>query len=282
MSVTGEGADDSSASPSFGKLQSIPLGQIQPNQEQPRAAFDPDRLNELAQSLRINGLLQPITVYSTGPKQFRIIAGERRWRAAALAGFTEIPALVRTVEQHQLLELALIENIQREDLNPIEVAMAFQSLAEHHGLQHDEIAERTGKDRSTITNFLRLLRLSNHVQHALIDTKISAGHARALLNLPERQQQEEVCQRIIEEQLSVREAERVVRDLNSPPSAPNTLPHPAPFALDANVKAALDDMAFSLGTKVNLFAKTPTSGRLEIEYYSQEDLDRIYSVITKH
>lgn len=274
---------EAEAPPAFGVLQSIPLTQIQANQDQPRSAFDPERLQELAQSLRVNGLLQPITVYAIGPKQYRIIAGERRWRAAALAGFTEIPALVRTIEQHQLLELALIENIQREDLNPIEIARAFQNLAEHHGLQHDQIAERTGKDRSTITNFLRLLKLSDHVQRALIGGKLSAGHARALLNLHEKHKQEEMCERIINQHLSVRETERVVKDMNSPPAfwkQPGEAT-PPPFTLDANVQAALGEMAMSLGTKVHLLARTPTSGRLEIEYYSQEDLDRIYTVITK-
>ncbi len=272
---------ETETSPSFGRLQTIPLSQIQPNQEQPRTAFDEDRLNDLAQSLRANGLLQPITVYSIGPDQYRIIAGERRWRAAALAGLTEIPALVRTVEEHQLLELALIENIQREDLNPIEVASAFQSLTENHGLQHDQIAERTGKDRSTITNFLRLLRLSKPVQRSLVEGKITAGHARTLLALPDHKLQEAVCQRIIDEQLNVRQAERLVKDLNSPQPKNEEQPQPPAFSLDANVKAALDQIAMSLGTKVNLYAKTPSSGRLEIEYYSQEDLDRIYSVITK-
>lgn len=265
----------------FGRLQSIPLDQIQPNRDQPRTSFDSERLEELAQSLRANGLLQPITIYSVGPNQYRIIAGERRWRAAALAGLTEIPSIVRTVEQHELLELALVENIQREDLNPIEVALAFQALADHHGLQHDQIAERTGKDRSTITNFLRLLRLPSTVQGELIRGKITAGHARALLNLPEVSQQEEICRAIVNEQLSVRAVERLVKDLNSPKVTRLPQASRSPIESDANIKAALDDMAMSLGTKVNLVSKTPTSGRIEIEYYSQEDLDRIYSVITK-
>lgn len=267
----------------YGRLQSIPLHQIRPNQDQPRTSFDGERLEELAQSLRANGLLQPISVFSTGPDQYRIIAGERRWRAAALAGFEEIPALVRTVEEQERLELALVENIQRENLNAIEIARAFQALAEHHGLQHEQIAERTGKERSTITNFLRLLRLPETVQNELINGRISAGHARCLLNLPERRQQEDLCRLIVDEQLSVRAVERMVKEINSPPAKASAPPQPSAKAPeeDANVKAALDEMAMNLGTKVHLYRKGANSGRLEIEYYSQEDLDRIYSVITK-
>lgn len=267
------------AVPAYGQLQSIPLDQIEPNTEQPRLHFDLDRLEELAISIRENGLLQPITVQATGPKQYRIIAGERRWRAAGIAGLQEVTAIVRNIDEHRNLELALIENIQREDLNPIEIAMAFQALADQHGLQHDEIADRTGKDRSTVTNFLRLLRLPSYVQAAVRDGLITAGHARALLNLPDKGQQEDLCNRVIDEHLSVRAVERLVKELNSPPPPEKAKPQPKTF--DANVRAALDEMAASLGTKITLKPKNATSGRLEIEYFSQEDLDRIYSVITK-
>jgi ParB family transcriptional regulator, chromosome partitioning protein len=266
----------------FEDFQSIPLHQISPNEEQPRSAFDEEKLHELAQSIRANGLLQPVTVYRTGPDEYRLIAGERRWRAAGLAGLQEIPALVRSVEQHQLLELALIENIQREDLNPIEIAAAFHSLSTHHGLSHEQIAERTGKDRSTVTNFVRLLKLSSFVRDALTAGQISVGHARTLLNLSDEAQQADVCRQIIELQLSVRETERLVKSLtNAPSNKKKGELKTGGAAIDPNVRAALEEIASVLGTRVKLHAKSATAGRLEIEYYSQEDLDRIYSVITK-
>ncbi|MBV8706487.1 MAG: ParB/RepB/Spo0J family partition protein [Acidobacteriaceae bacterium] len=267
---------------SFENFQSIALHQISPNEEQPRSVFEDDKLQELAQSIRANGLLQPVTVYRVGPNQYKLIAGERRWRAASLAGLQEIPALVRSVEQHQLLELALIENIQREDLNAIEIATAFHSLATHHGLSHEQIAERTGKDRSTVTNFVRLLRLSPFVRDALKSGQISVGHARTLLNVTDEDSQADICRRISEQQLSVRETERLVKNLTSPvPDQKKGELKTEGEKIDPNVRAALEEIAAALGTKVKLYAKSATSGRLEIEYYSQEDLDRIYSVITK-
>lgn len=225
-----------------------------------------------------------MTVYRAAEGRYRLIAGERRWRAARLAGLTEIPALVRTVETHHLLELALIENIQREDLNAIEVANAFHNLATQHGLSHEQIAERTGKDRSTVTNFIRLLKLPSVVREALGSGRISVGHARALLNVPDERAQADLCGRIINQQLSVRETERLAKSLVRPQGAkqPSQVEIKANGAeLDPNVRAALDEIAMALGTKVRLYAKSPNSGRLEIEYYSQEDLDRIYGVITK-
>jgi ParB family chromosome partitioning protein len=270
----------------FEEFSSIPLQQIRPNEEQPRDSFDADKLHELAESIRANGLIQPITVQKLGPENYRIIAGERRWRAARIAGLTTIPALVRNVEQQRVLELALIENIQREDLNPIEVATAFQRLAAEHGLSHEQIAERTGKDRSTITNFLRLLRLSPFVRNELIRGAVSVGHARALLNVTDDARQTQLCQRIVNEQLSVRETERLVKDgMPAPgvqvrPTAGNEGSSGAE-RLDPNVRAALDEMAMALGTKVRLVARSASAGKLEIEYYSHDDLDRIYAVIVK-
>lgn len=225
-----------------------------------------------------------MTVYRAADGRYRLIAGERRWRAARLAGLAEIPALVRTVETHHLLELALIENIQREDLNAIEVANAFHNLAAQHGLSHEQIAERTGKDRSTVTNFIRLLKLPTVVREALGSGRISVGHARSLLNVPSEAAQADLCRKIIDQQLSVRDTERLAKSLVSPASAkpqPKVEVKANGAELDPNVRAALDEIAMALGTKVRLYAKSPNSGRLEIEYYSQEDLDRIYGVITK-
>ena len=270
----------------FEEFSSIPLQQIRPNEEQPRDSFDTDKLHELAESIRANGLIQPITVQKLGPENYRIIAGERRWRAARIAGLTTIPALVRNVDQQRVLELALIENIQREDLNPIEVATAFQRLATEHGLSHEQIAERTGKDRSTITNFLRLLRLSPFVRNELIRGMVSVGHARALLNITDEGGQTLLCQRIVNEQLSVRQTERLVKERMAVPAvqvrpASGNGGSSETERVDPNVRAALDEMAMALGTKVRLVAKSASAGKLEIEYYSQDDLDRIYSVIVK-
>jgi ParB family transcriptional regulator, chromosome partitioning protein len=267
----------------FEEFQNIPLDRIRPNEEQPREAFDDASLEELSQSIRANGLIQPITVYKDDLGSFRIIAGERRWRAARKAGLAEIPALVRTVEKNRVLELALIENIQREDLNPIEIATAFHRLASDHGLSHEQIADRTGKDRSTITNFLRLLRLSQHVREQLARGALSVGHARTLLNITDPDEQARACDQIIARQLSVRDTEAFVKALTKPPepSPENEKEKQAGPPLDPNVKAALEEMSMALGTKVRLVAKSPTAGRLEVEYYSQEDLDRIYAVIVK-
>jgi len=268
----------------FEKFESVPIDQIKPNEEQPRTEFDEEKLQELTQSIKVHGILQPVTVYRAADGQYRLIAGERRWRAARLAGLTEVPALVRSIEQHELLQLALIENIQREDLNAIEVSKAFHSLATQHGLSHEQIAERTGKDRSTVTNFIRLLKLSPVAREALATGQISMGHARCLLNLPSETAQIELCRRIVDQQLSVRETERLAKSFANPDPAKPTGKAEIKAngaELDPNVRAALDDIAMALGTKVRLYAKSSKSGRLEIEYYSQEDLDRIYSVITK-
>lgn len=263
-------------------VQNIALDHIEPSAEQPRDSFDAEKLQELAQSIRANGLIQPIAVQKIGPGKYRIIAGERRWRAARLAGLTEIPALVRSVEADQLLELALIENIQREDLNPVEIALAFQRLTAHHGLSHEEIARRTGKDRTTITNFLRLLRLSAAVRNELAAGAISTGHARALLNVTDEKAQAELCERIVRQGLSVRDTEKLVKNLtNRARAVPDGKAKGDREQLDPNVRAALEEMSAALGTRVRLIPKSETTGRIEIDYYSQDDLDRIYSTIVK-
>jgi len=266
----------------FEEFHNIPLDQIHPGEEQPRDVFDTDKIEELSQSIRIHGVLQPIVVYRDRDNRFRIIAGERRWRAARLAGLSEIPALVRTVDRDRLLELSLIENIQREDLNPIEIATAFHRLASHHGLSHEQIAERTGKERSTVTNFLRLLRLGERAQRELKSGTITVGHARALLNLDDHQEQSRLCDEIIAKKLSVREIEALVKKLTEPPGTnPSKEKSEEKPKADPNVRAAIEDLEMALGTKVRLVPTSGAGGRLEIQYYSQDDLDRIYSVIVK-
>jgi ParB family chromosome partitioning protein len=265
----------------FEEFQSLSLDQIQPGEEQPRDVFDFEKMQELAQSIKANGILQPIVVYRdpASKGRYRIIAGERRWRAAGMAGLKEIPALVRTVERDKLLELSLIENIQREDLNPIEVATAFERLQSQHGLRHEQIAEQTGKDRSTITNFLRLLKLGDRAQAELKTGKISVGHARALLNVSNEKQQAELCDEIITKKLSVREVESLVKRLTQQPQQP--VEKKEEKRVDPNVRAAIDELERVLGTKVHLLQGAKGAGRLMIEYYSQDDLDRIYSAIVQ-
>lgn len=261
-------------------LQMIPTELIRPSEEQPRRdSFDGDKMHELARSIEANGVIQPITVYKNG-ETYTIVAGERRWRAARMAGLNEIPALVRNVEKHQVLELALIENIQREDLNPIEIAVAFERLASEHGLSHEEIAKRTGKERSTVTNFLRLLKLAPLVKDEIISGRLNGGHARALINITDPILQTQIARQVVEKQLSVREVERLVKQLTEPSPEKSTQTKEISKE-DPNVAAALNEMAMALGTKVKLVRKSERAGRLEIEYYSEDDLERIYSVIVK-
>ncbi len=262
----------------FESFQSVPLEQLRPNEEQPRETFDAEKLQELAQSIQAHGVLQPITVRRGANGTYTVIAGERRWRAARIAGLKEIPALVRGVEQDRVLELALIENLQREDLNPLETAVAFHRLVSEHGLSHEQIAERTGKDRSTVTNFVRLLKLSPIVLNELRRGTITVGHARALLNIESAPEQVKACHRIVAGQLSVRATEKLVKDLTEPSARADAKKEET---TDPNVRAALEEMSTALGTKVRLVARSATAGRLEIEYYSQDDLDRIYSAIVK-
>lgn len=272
----------------FESFQSLPLDRISPGTEQPRLNFDQERLSELAESIKANGVIQPITVRQEGPGKYRIIAGERRWRAAQIAGLGTIPALVRTADEHQRLELALIENLQREDLNPIEIATGFQRLIDEHKLSHEQVAQRTGKDRSTVTNFLRILRSTPFVRECLVKGQITMGHARALLNLPNHLMQDEVCRRIIDNEYSVRSAEQMVKLLLTPDEElphlqekPSKTAELEPELEDANVRHALQEMEAALGTRVRLSRKPNGGGKLEVEFYSADDLDRIYSIIVK-
>lgn len=253
---------------------SLPLDEVHPNPLQPRSVFDPERLNGLAQSIRENGVIQPIIVRRAGDT-YQLVAGERRWRAAKLAMLTHIPAVVQDFADDRLMEVTLIENIQREDLNPIEVAHAFERLHKEYNLSHDQIAQRTGKDRSTITNMLRLLKLPGDVQSLLANHRLSMGHARALLGLPTPELQLEVAQRITSEGLSVRQVEKLVQKMTEP-REPKTA---AEIPLDANTRAALLELERVLGTRVRIVQKSENRGRIEIEYYSVDELTRIYEVI---
>lgn len=252
----------------------IPIDEILPNPLQPRSQFQPERLQELAQSIESNGIIQPLVVRKNGGR-FQLIAGERRWRAAKLAGLTHVPAVIQHFSEDRLLEITLIENIQREDLNPIEVAHAFHRLAKDANLSHEEIGRRTGKDRVTVTNTLRLLRLPPPVQQMIAERRLSMGHARAIVGLPTPELQEEIAAKTASEALSVRQLERLIaRRAASPALKPDQAP-----AADPNVRAAVDELERILGTRVRIVEKSDKRGHFEIEYYSLEERDRIYSQI---
>ncbi len=255
-------------------LTEIPIDDIDPNPLQPRTVFQPERLAELAQSIRTNGVIQPLIVRRSG-NRYQLVAGERRWRAARMAGLAAVPVVIQDLADDKLLEITLIENIQREDLNPIEVAQAFERMGRELNLSHEQIGQRTGKDRSTVTNMLRLLRLPKEVQILLAERRLSMGHARALLALPTPELQRELAAKTAAQGYSVRQVERQVQrmtELREPKTAEEV-------QRDPNIKAAIEDLERLLGTRVRIIEKSEQRGRLEIEYYSQEDLQRIYEVI---
>jgi len=254
----------------------VGIDQILPNPSQPRQAIDEESLSELAASIREHGILQPLIV-SLGDKQdqYILIAGERRWRAARLVGMTAVPAIVRPATNQQRLELALIENLQRADLAPLDTAEAYRQLAEEFKLSHDEIAERVGKSRTAVTNTLRLLRLPDAVRIALVEGKISEGHARALLGLNSPQAQAAVLQNVLTNDLSVRQTEELVRRYSGERAAPVKRPEPSPEI--QSLEARLRD---SLGTRVTL-RHGKKGGTLVIHYYSDEELDGLISQILR-
>ncbi len=261
-------------------IHQLPIDEIQPNPLQPRTIFEPDRLNELAQSIRANGIIQPLVVQKAG-KSYQLVAGERRWRAARLAGLETVPVVIQEFASDRLLEVALIENIQREDLNPIEVAHALDRLAQDYKLTHEQIASRTGKDRTTVTNLIRLLKLPSDIQLLVAEHRLSMGHARALLGLPTEAQQVELAQRAAAQGLSVRQVERLVHTITEQRASENGgAGEKAPKAAhDPNVAAAQRELEGTLGTRVRIVPNSADRGRIEIEYFSIDELDRIYNLI---
>jgi ParB family transcriptional regulator, chromosome partitioning protein len=256
------------------RLLDLPIDQIEPNPVQPREVFQTERLGELAQSIRTNGIIQPLVARQVG-NHYQLIAGERRWRAARMAGLERVPVVVQSIDDAHLLEVSLIENLQREDLNPIESAHAFDRLQKDFQLSHEEIGARTGKDRATITNFLRLLRLPDDVQQLLAERRISAGHAKAILALPTPELQSQIAQKTATQGLSVRTVEKLVQNFLAPPEPKTDEEIPE----DPNVKAAVQDLERALGTRVKIVPKSERRGKIEIDYYSQDDLQRIYLLI---
>jgi ParB family chromosome partitioning protein len=254
--------------------QTLPVDSIDPNPLQPRRLFQSERMAELAQSIRVNGIVQPLVVRRMGDR-YQLVAGERRWRAAKLAEVREVPVVIREIPDERLLEISLIENIQREDLNPMETAHAFARLTEELQLSPEQIGQRTGKDRSTVTNFLRLRALPEDLQQLVAERRLSAGHARCLLALPTVALQREVAEKAVAQGWSVRQTERTTQRM----MADREAKHVDDVQVDPNVKAAIEEMERALGTRVRILEKAKKGGKIEIEYYSAEDLDRIYDVI---
>lgn len=254
----------------------LKISLIEPNREQPRKEFDPEELEELAESIRNYGVLQPIMVQKQG-ELYEIIAGERRWRAAKIAGLKEVPVIIRDFDRQKKMEVSLIENVQRSDLNPIEEAMAYRQLIDEFGLKQEEIAERVSKNRATIANSLRLLRLDARVQDFLIQGVISNGHARALLALEDLEQQYAAAELIVKNGLSVREVEKLVKALLKPAKEKETEKEERDLSF---IFQDLEErMKSIMGTKVMIHRKDKSKGRIEIEYYSEAELERIVELI---
>ena len=249
----------------------IKISMVEPNPNQPRKQFDEDALLELSESVKQYGILQPLLV-SDKKGYYEIIAGERRWRAAKLAGLKEVPVIVKEFSEQELVEISLIENIQREDLNAVEEAMAYKRLMDEFHLKQDEIADRVGKSRTAVTNSMRLLKLSAKVQQMLIDEMITAGHARAILAVSDMEKQESLAMRVFDEKLSVRETEKLVKAVLAPPK--ENKPH-SYSAEDVAYENLEEKMKSIMGTKVLIHRKKNDKGKIEIEYYSRDELERI-------
>lgn len=260
----------------IGRELMVKVTSIEPNREQPRKDFNEEAMGELAESMKVYGVLQPLLVQKKGD-YYEIIAGERRWRAAKLAGLKEVPVVIREYTKQQTMEIALIENVQREDLNPIEEAKAYQRLIQEFELKQEEIAARVGKSRVTITNSMRLLKLDERVQEMLIQNQITGGHARALLTVEDGELQYKLAGKIIAENLSVREIEKIVKSLSKKKNPKEKNVEDESLAL---IFRDLEErMKSAMGTKVSINRKDKNKGRVEIEYYSESELERIVELI---
>ncbi len=254
------------------------ISEIEPNRNQPRKDFNEDSLDELADSIREYGVLQPLLVQKE-ENHYRIIAGERRWRAAKKAGLKEIPAIIKDYTSQQVIEISLIENIQREDLNPIEEAMAYKRLLDEFQLKQDEVAERVSKSRVVITNAIRLLKLDERVQNMLIQDMLSAGHGRALLSIENKEEQYALAMRVLDEKLSVRETEKLVKSILNPKKKKETVNFSESEELA--YQNMQDRMRQILGSKVSIHKKDKNKGRIEIEYYSSDELERLMELMNR-
>ncbi len=255
-------------------VQMVKISQIEPNQEQPREQFDEDSLLELADSIKQFGVLSPLLVKKE-KDEYVIIAGERRWRAARMAGVKEVPVIVRDFSDQEMVEIGLIENLQRENLNPIEEAQAYKRLLEEFNLKQDEVAERVSKSRTAVTNSMRLLKLDERVQQMIVDDMISTGHARALLALDDKEEQYKLANRIFDEKLSVRETEKIVKNLKNPKKQAVKKEKKNDFVY----RDLEEKMQEVMGTKVRIADKGNGKGKIEIEYYSDEELEHMFDMI---
>lgn len=257
--------------PKYGDVM-VKISSVEPNREQPRKQFNEEALQELADSIRQYGIIQPLLV-SDKKDYYEIIAGERRWRAAKIAGLKEVPVLIKEYTDQEIVEISLIENIQREDLNPIEEALAYKRLMDEFNMKQDEIAEKVARSRVAVTNSVRLLKLDERVQQMLKEDQISAGHARTLLSLPTGEAQFQIAQRIVDEKLSVREIEKLVKTFNEPIKPKKE--KPVNTAEDAVYESLEERMKQIMGTRVSINRKRNNKGKIEIEYYSRDELERI-------
>ena len=254
----------------------VKITKVEPNRDQPRKNFDEDALLELSESIKQFGLLQPILVQERDD-YYEIIAGERRWRAAKLAGLKEVPVIIKHLTEQEIVEIALIENIQRENLNPIEEAQAYKRLLTEFNLKQDEVAERVSKSRTAVTNSMRLLKLCDDVQQMVIDEMLTTGHARALLSIEDSKQQYAIAQQIFDEKLSVRDVEKLVKNLNKP-AKPKKITEKNLEVFYQDIEEKLKQV---LGTKVSISAKENGSGKLELEFYNNDDLDKFVELLTR-
>ena len=256
----------------------VNITKVEPNKEQPRKNFDEDALLELSESIKQFGVLQPLLVVDR-KDYYEIIAGERRWRAAKIAGLKKVPVIIKDLTEQEIVEISLIENIQRENLNPIEEAIAYKRLLNEFNLKQDEVAERVSKSRTAVTNSMRLLKLCDKVQQMVIDDMISTGHARALLGITDEEKQYTLAQKIFDEKISVRDTEKLVKKMQKQKNAPAKEVNPEKKKLDAVYQEAEEKMKTILGTKVIINQKDSMKGKIEIEYYSPDELTRIYELI---
>lgn len=263
------------------EVDTIDINKIEPNATQPRKSFDEDSLQELAESIKQHGLIEPLIVQKSKEDFYSIIAGERRWRAARIAGVKDIPVIVKEYNSQQIIEIALIENLQREDLNPIEEAEAFNRLIEEYHLKQDEIAEKVSKSRVTITNSLRLLKLDERVRNMIIEDKIKSGHARALLAIEDSNEQYNAAIKVFDEKLSVRETERLVKIINNKENESKKEEKSETSQERLIFKQYEEKLKLVMGTKVNITHKNDGKGKIEIEYYSPEEFERLIDIMSK-
>ncbi len=267
------GTASGTSTPNTGTIARIPVEQIEVNPKQPRHDFDEQALKELSESIKLHDIIQPVTVIKTGTSKYQLVSGERRWRASQMAGLKDIPAYIRTADSQELLEMALLENLQRENLNAIEIAMSYRRLMDECELTQEQVADRMKKERSTVANYLRLLKLPPDIQKAVRDGQLSMGHARAIISLDHIDQQLYAFRETITRGLSVRQVEQLVKDMGTEKAAKTATP--AVVKLPPAYKRIEDNMASHLSTKVKLDRKKNGKGSILIEFYSDEDLERI-------